>query len=203
MHSGVLGVAAAIFLHAPTLMGLLWGDRGQAQAQASLRMSLSEIRAGFSQAAPDALAADRDEVGLKPDLVTVDCLDMLRLVTERSTLPSDALRWSGDLLTNLDGVSPQFDEWLFFARTKIRGQFCAGLESKMREALAQPELPLAAILAEGILGVDPTSEVAHRVLIKHHANMGNIGTPLFGNTKFSARRSRACWMRRPHGRPRS
>jgi TolB-like protein len=161
-----------------TLMGLLWGDRGQAQAQASLRMSLSEIRTGFSHAAPGVLVADRDEVRLKPNLVTVDCLDMLRLATELSALPGDAFRWSGDLLTNLDGVSPPFDEWLFFARTKIRGQFCAILESKMREALSQPELSLAANLAECILGVDPTSEVAHRALITHHANMGNIGTAL-------------------------
>src|SRR6185369_3293401 len=46
------------------------------------------------------------------------------------------------------------------------------------EALSQPELPLAANLAECILSVDPTSEVAHRVLITHHANMGNIGSAL-------------------------
>src|SRR5882724_1350627 len=71
------------------LMGLLWSDRGQAQAQASLRMSLSEIRAGFRQTAYDVLIADRDEVELKSDLVAIDCLDMVRLATEPSIVPND------------------------------------------------------------------------------------------------------------------
>ena len=52
------------------LAGLLWSDRGQDQARASLRQSLKELRE--LPAIGDTIATERDAVALDPAAVTVD-----------------------------------------------------------------------------------------------------------------------------------
>src|SRR5262245_34486124 len=52
------------------LMALVWGDRDEEQARASLRQALAELRKSFGD--PRAIEADRERVKLCSDLVTVD-----------------------------------------------------------------------------------------------------------------------------------
>src|SRR5262245_7391963 len=54
-----------------TLTGLLWGERDEAQARASLRQSLSELRAALGEAA-DTLVASKETITWRSDAARVD-----------------------------------------------------------------------------------------------------------------------------------
>jgi DNA-binding SARP family transcriptional activator len=75
------------------LVDLLWSDRGEAQARGSLRQSLLEIR----RAAPGLISGDHQQVWI----------DGARLAEN----PSHSNAKDGDLFADLEGVSPEFDEW--------------------------------------------------------------------------------------------
>src|SRR5262245_16499739 len=59
------------------LMALLWSDRSDEQARASLRQALAEMRRALGQ--PSAVRAEHDAVSLDPALVAVDALEFERL----------------------------------------------------------------------------------------------------------------------------
>src|ERR1700741_1566015 len=59
------------------LMALLWGDRGDEQARASLRQALAELRRVLGE--PSPVRAEHDAGGLDPTLLDVDALEFERL----------------------------------------------------------------------------------------------------------------------------
>lgn len=160
------------------LLGLLWSDRAQAQAQASLRTSLSEIRMALRNTAPEMLRADGEVVSLDRETVTVDALDLLHAVTEPHVAPDTIPVWSGDLLANLDSIDPQYDEWLFFERTSIRERYCAAVQARIHDAVSSKKWDLASGLAQSLLNVDPANEVAHRARMMHFVNRGDSASAL-------------------------
>ena len=60
------------------LASLLWSDRSEAQARASLRQALSELRRALPEHDPPLLKAERDGVWLDPDGVEVDAATLER-----------------------------------------------------------------------------------------------------------------------------
>src|SRR5262249_5353292 len=54
------------------VMGLLWSDRGEEQARASLRQALAELRRAFGE--PSPLRADHDAISLDPAMIAVDAI---------------------------------------------------------------------------------------------------------------------------------
>ena len=94
------------------LAGLLWSDRGQDQARASLRQSLKELRE--LPAIGGGVATARDIVTLDQAAVAVD-LHEIRHAAAAHDLPTLAALLEevrGDLLEDLADLSPAFDEWL-------------------------------------------------------------------------------------------
>ena len=53
-------------------MALLWSDRGEAQARASLRQALSGLRKALGQDLYEALTIDEDSLKLEADCVVVE-----------------------------------------------------------------------------------------------------------------------------------
>ncbi|MFO1061996.1 MAG: BTAD domain-containing putative transcriptional regulator, partial [Dongiaceae bacterium] len=159
----------------PTLMGLLWSDRALPQAQASLRMCLFEIRTALKERA-GLLRGARGEVALDPEALAVDIPELMERA--RRGEPEPEPPWSGALLSNLDGADPQFDEWLFLERARLRDDYCGALEARSWQAAERLDWRQAAILAGGLLKLDPTRESAHRLLITGFAEQGDIGAAL-------------------------
>ena len=91
------------------LATLLWGDRGDAQARASLRQALLEIRHATADG-PPLLQSDREHVWIETANLEPESLD------ETSWARSDER-----LFDDLDHVSADFDDWLLLVRTE-RGQ---------------------------------------------------------------------------------
>ncbi|MFO1060512.1 MAG: BTAD domain-containing putative transcriptional regulator [Dongiaceae bacterium] len=160
------------------LMGVLWSDRGQAQAQASLRTCLTEIRATFKRGSATILTTAGEEVGLIPELVSIDAEELVQRAMQPGIMRTSVPAWSGDLLTNLDGIDPQFDEWLFFERAALRRRYSAAIEEKMTDATAHKKWEWAAELAQCLLNLDPASEIAHRSRIINYANHGDVAAAM-------------------------
>jgi TolB-like protein/Flp pilus assembly protein TadD len=77
------------------IMALLWSDRGEVQARASLRQVLSGLRKDFGRAAMTALIVTNDAVALDPDKVTIG-----------------AARPGEELLAGFHLHDPAFEDWL-------------------------------------------------------------------------------------------
>src|SRR5262249_61465811 len=55
------------------LMALLWSDRGEEQARASLRQALAELRRALGE--PSPLRAEHDTVSLDPAVIALDAVE--------------------------------------------------------------------------------------------------------------------------------
>jgi serine/threonine-protein kinase len=100
-----------------TLLGLLWPERDDAHARASLRRALYFLRRHLGA---DVILARGDAVGVNPARVTTD-VTAFRTALEAGR-PSDALEaYRGDLLEGLFVPSaPEFERWLADERARLR-----------------------------------------------------------------------------------
>lgn len=91
------------------IIDLLWSDRQEEQARASLRTLLADLREQFGGRFDELLVVDRERVALGPSIRT-DLTD-----------PSLA-RPAGELFEGLDHIDPELDEWLRLEREKWEKQ---------------------------------------------------------------------------------
>lgn len=99
------------------LIGLLWSDRGEDQARASLRQILTELR---TQPFAPFLAMERREVRLADGGFTSD-VDQILAFAASGDLPALAKLLSGisgTALDGLEGLDGCFDDWLFIERQR-------------------------------------------------------------------------------------
>ena len=166
-------VLAVLALSAPRpvlrarLTGLLWSNRENEQARASLRQALHELQEALGEAAGLLLWADRNHLALRDHLLWVDAREItLASASSRDTL--DILR--GALLEDLDGLDPSFDRWLAGERERLRG-VGRELGETILEAQRQPEAIVEA--AERLLAIDPGHEGAWRAMIGAQLDQGD------------------------------
>jgi TolB-like protein/Tfp pilus assembly protein PilF len=153
---------------------LLWSDRGDAQAKASLRQALTALRKALKRLDPDALSVEGELLSLDPSAVEVDVERFERLVEEGSTgsLEEAASLYRGDLLDGLDARDPVFDDWLTVERERLRERAIDGLIQLLdRQTIAdQPERAIDT--AKRLLTLDPLREASHRALMGLYAARG-------------------------------
>ena len=104
------------------LMGLLWSDRAEPQARASLRQELHALRRGLAGIGPPVLVATGDVVALDASAVVVDALAFERLAGrgESDAHERAVALYRGDLLAGVTAREPEFDDWLSFERRRLR-----------------------------------------------------------------------------------
>lgn len=97
--------------------GLLWSDRGEAQARGSLRQVLAELRGGVI-GDRGALVVSREAIDLAPGSVVSDVASMARAAAgaEIAALAEQIDHVRGMFLDDLQDLSPGFDEWLLTER---------------------------------------------------------------------------------------
>lgn len=87
------------------IIDLLWSDRQEEQARASLRTLLAEMRQQFNSRFDELLAVERERIALGAGV--------------RTDLTDPALaRPAGELFEGLDHIDPELDEWLRMEREK-------------------------------------------------------------------------------------
>jgi TolB-like protein len=158
------------------LVSLLWSDRGEKQAHASLRQALVELGRAFECAEGTPLIKHRDTLALDPKSVQVDAtvFEQLAAKTSISDLERAATLYSGDLLAGLDVRDSAFEEWLLIERQRFRN-----LATTVLKQLSELQTGRKAIATvERLIALDPLQEEGYRRLMRLHAEAGELGLAL-------------------------
>ena len=127
------------------LAALLWGDRGDAQARSSLRQALLELRKSINVSC-DVVRSDRDHIWIQPDTLIED--------------PADENGHHKEAFQDLDGITPEFDEWLAAERLRRSKLRTAALKTEAAELLREGRADGALTLIEQMQAIDPHDEDA-------------------------------------------
>lgn len=163
-----------------TILGLLWSERGDDQARASLRQALSLIRKALGSVAGDLIVANRESVTFAESGYGVDLANIAQLSESADVISlSEAVdNIRGELLEGLSLPEPTYEQWLVTERehirqiiTRMRGQLVHLLEEEGRidEAIEQ---------SQHILVSDPTAEPTHRALMRLYMAKGRFEAAL-------------------------
>lgn len=149
-------------------MALLWSDRPEPQARASLRQELHVLRGGLATCHSCALVTANDTVALDPAVVAVDVilLESLARSREPAALERAVALYAGDLLEGITVRDPACDEWLSFERRRLRELVMTALEALLELQKARGLDDAAIATARRILDLDHLHEGAHRQLMR-------------------------------------
>src|SRR5262245_40657550 len=147
------------------LMALLWSDRGDEQARASLRQALAEMRRVLGE--PSPVRAEHDAVSLDPALLAVDALEFERLA-KAGKLDEAAALYRGPLLDGHGVRDDAFEDWIRVERTRLHD-----LAVDVLDRLAGAQSGDATLeTAQRLLQLDPAREETHRLLMRLYATAG-------------------------------
>lgn len=163
-----------------TLIGLLWGNSAQDQARASLRQSLSAIRAALGEAADKSLFSTNDYVQLAGISVSVDRLNIGAVTEDVSIEECTAIieQISGEFLEGININELEFDYWLSTERATVRTDITALLSQLMNRFQKDKNIDEALRYGTQLLSLDPLQESVHRTIMQLFADQGRFGAAL-------------------------
>ena len=173
---GILALAGPRGMRRERLCGLLWEGREEAQARASLRQALVELRRRMAtdEAARLEITGDADLIALSAPATEVDiwCFDELLKKPDVSTLEAAAELFKGELLSGV-----KLPEAAATWAAPIREDYTRKALRVADELSGKADVKSAAIvacerLAERLLRVDASAEEAHRALIRIYQRQG-------------------------------
>ena len=97
-------------LRRETVAGHLWGERGEAQARASLRQTIHHLQKTLRDADSAALHVERDSLALKRTSLIYDLWDLKQALSSDSIAACDL--YKGEFLASGGRTDPAFDEWV-------------------------------------------------------------------------------------------
>ena len=163
------------------LTDLLWGDRGEDQARASLRQALYELR---MLASGGYLKSDRESIALGPKRLATDLMEIQRLIDERDIdgLAEALGRIESPILASLDDITPELDDWVRDERARIG----SGIIS---DAIAMAETCPTGCrrLADQLERLDPLDESAARIGIRGDLAAGDRPAAMRRHARLAAR----------------
>jgi TolB-like protein/Flp pilus assembly protein TadD len=176
-----LALAGAKGLTRSELCSLFWPDRPTAQARNSLRQGLAAIRKALcSDAATISLQSDLEIVRLVAAPSSVDVLTFRHGVDndDRPSRIAAATAYQGELLAGVQG--PNDVEQFLASHRQSLIDLAQGLAESlsMTDAADGEALDAAQGLADRLLRFNPSSEEAHRALIRIHLLRGRTNAAL-------------------------
>ena len=156
------------------LIGLLWGERSEGQARASLRQALSELRAAFSGSGAHPIVATREAVKWVPGSAWIDAAVLVAAggSTDDAEMRVVAELVGGELLEGLSVGEPGFDQWLRAERERFHLLTCSLHARLMDSAERRGNLEEALVSGLRLLSLDPLQENVHRTLMRAYAAQG-------------------------------
>ena len=142
------------------LRALLWSDRGEDQASASLRQLLVVLRKELAPLGPSLLQMRDDGVGLDPDALEIDVSRFIAAELAREPTLSVA-HYGGPLLDGLDLGDQAFEDWLATERSKFLNLAIDMFERRATELTGEARVAIA----QRLVALDPLREASHRELI--------------------------------------
>jgi len=170
----LLALADAAGLPRERAVGLLWPERGEAQARHSLRQALTALRAVLGA----AIMADAERLQLGG--VAVDALEFDRCAggTDPAALARASDLYAGPLLEGFAVRAPAFEAWLDGER-RSRHQAAVDLcHRAARAAAAAGDHDEAIAAARRLARLDPAHEAGQALLIRSLGAVGERGAAL-------------------------
>lgn len=158
-----------------SIVGLLWGESDQDHARGSLRQALAEVRRALKAVDFDGLRADRLSIGFDRASVSVDLADVIESARagEAHAILLERERAADSVLSEFETVDDDFGDWLRAKRQSIANNLIRMLEKVMHdEGVAAPKRRRA---AQALLNLEPSNEVAARLLIRAALAAGDNG----------------------------
>jgi DNA-binding SARP family transcriptional activator len=156
------------------LIGLFWGERGEDQARASLRQTLSELRGALGKAASSAIVASKETITWAAGSAWIDAkvLETAADSGDEDALCAAAELLCGELIEGLSVGEAGFEQWLATERERFRLLAC-NIRGRLMEA-AERGGRVEEALAQGLqlLALDPLQERVHRALMRLYAAQG-------------------------------
>jgi DNA-binding SARP family transcriptional activator len=170
-----LCLASGARIRRARLAALLWDRVPDHQARKSFRQSLRELMRAMGPLAAELISANRETVRLDAGLCWIDAVALLApQPSAPNSLRSDlAGLCTGELLEELEGASPSFDQWLLGERTRFTEQLRMLLEFELAQMTQSGhDLGKRADVARRLIAFDPTHEGASRALMRALSDMG-------------------------------
>lgn len=151
------------------LTDLLWGDRGEEQAKASLRQALYELR---DLSSAGLLTVTRETVALGPKRLWTD-VGELESVSEPAAFAETLQETQWPALSELNDITPELDEWLRAERARLsdlveqRGSHAAD------RALIDGDAASARAIADALERIDPLDERAVQLGARADIDLGD------------------------------
>jgi TolB-like protein/DNA-binding SARP family transcriptional activator len=176
---GLLAYLAIAPEHTATrerLCGLLWSDRGEAQARASLRQCLLELRGLLTVARFDLLAVDRESISLRATDLVVDLAEIEQALEADPETLCECLEGLEDrrLLEDLE-ISGLFEDWREVASARLERSISIAVETNLRGLADRADWSRARRLGELYLRRDPLDEMVTAAVIKANIALGASG----------------------------
>jgi DNA-binding SARP family transcriptional activator/TolB-like protein len=151
------------------LSKLLWGDRGEKQAQASIRQEVHHlVKYMTDMGLTKTLSVTRELLSFVPGHVWTDVDEVMLATLER---PAAVSLLNGVFLDGLDGLSSHFDVWLAAQRERLRDH-----ARGIAETLLDDSTPSVAIeTSKRLLAIDGLHEGAARMLMRGYLSRGERG----------------------------
>ena len=163
---GVLALSAPRPVLRDQLAGLLWSQRGQEQARASLRQAVHELQRCLQPIGRDLLRTERTHLRLEAAGLWVD----VQALAGATPAEAGALDlFDGPLMEDLTGLDPAFDRWLAEER-RVVARRAVALAEAVLAAQGEPAAIVAA--AERLLAIERSHEGAWRALMQAYLRRG-------------------------------
>lgn len=156
------------------LTGLLWPDSAEAQARASLRQALVQVR----RALPDGMLVTMgDQVRLNGQGLRVDVAELENLLAGDDPLAGMAVAalYRGRFLADPPLLDEMFEEWRRGEADRLHAMILARLLAWLARLAREGADDAALALGEALVAIDPTAEEAHRLLMRLHLRVGSPG----------------------------
>lgn len=156
------------------LADMLWSDRGAAQAKSSLRQAIFELQHLECGGVPVLIVA-RDDVAVHHQhLVTdVDLIGAAAADGDRARLLALLEDSEPGLLTDLDGLDPEYDDWLWQQRSQEPERTLAATVGAAKQCKSEAGPRSTLDLVSEILRLDPVNEEATRLALKIDHELGD------------------------------
>lgn len=177
---GLLLLSSNRRMNREQLASLLWDPAPEAMARSSLRQALKELREVM---APDGdlLETDRFTVGLRGAEFAVDVLRLRDLVSTANGDPSALLAastlWQGELFGPVPPLAPVFEAWLQIERSRLRSTLTMALTDHLEKLILANAFTDTRV-AEDLVRIEPSHELAHQYLMRFHALRGDQSAAL-------------------------
>ena len=156
------------------LADLLWSDRGEVQARSSLRQTIFELQ-HFEAGASPILIAGRDDLSARRNHLVTD-IELLRGAASDADWPR-LLALLADcepgLLTDLDGLDQEYDDWLRHQRAQEPARTLTTAVAAAERCMAEAGPRVALDLVSEILRLDPVNEEATRLGLRIDHALGD------------------------------